>query len=181
MSFYLFSSLVQADAAIIGFGIVFIVYKLQSIENRSQTSLQLLRTLGHFDMTIAPLVKQIIENDVPVFKGSALRQYLNHPYYKELELLVTIPLRAERIKTAAFDTIRYTSVHMLISACCIVVVPILGDQLSNVPLIIVSLIILIYFGLVIRKVEDTARNVVSSPNEFDLGVLSPEIYKEAHS
>jgi hypothetical protein len=180
MAYYLFSSILQADAAIIGFGIVFVVYKLQSLENRSQMSLHLLESLGHYNSIIAPLVKNIFESDEPRIKGGALLKYMNHPHYKELELLVTIPIRIEIIKTNAFNSLRYISIHMFVCACCFFPLPILKSLLNNIPMLVLCFIILLYFGLVLLKVEKTAINTISKSNEFELKLLSPQIYDIAH-
>jgi hypothetical protein len=45
-SLYLFSSLLQADAAILGFGAIFVIYKIQSLENIRQNIIQTYQTKG---------------------------------------------------------------------------------------------------------------------------------------
>jgi hypothetical protein len=127
-AYYLFSSLTQADAAIIGIGIVFVVYKLQSIENRVQLALQLLRTLNNF--AIEPLLRQILENDDVQAKGNALKRYFNNTYYREMVILVAAPFRAAVIRKRAIGSLRFVALHMFISACCIFAVPFLSEPSS---------------------------------------------------
>jgi hypothetical protein len=180
-TYYSCSSILQADAAIIGIGIVVVVYKLQSLDGRAQLAFQLLRTLSHFDEEISPLVRQIHENSDPDSRGSALRQYLNKSYYGELEIIVTAPLRAGLIRSQAVRTLVFIAIQMILCAASIVSVPYLSALKNVTWLFVLCETIIVYFGGVIGLIVAFAREIIPNSNEFDLKALSPRIYQIAHS
>jgi hypothetical protein len=98
---YLFSSLLQADAAILGFGAIFVIYKLQALDN------QLALTMDGFDALTPghPGGRAIAEGVLRSGKEDLarnIRNRLKDPMKKSsvayIEAIRAIPKRKDKVK-----------------------------------------------------------------------------------
>jgi hypothetical protein len=118
---YVASSLLQADAAILGFGAVFIIYKLQSLDSTYQDAFR--TCLSASSAQVAEIAKLIVVAPDLERKNKLLESLVGNHYYPHLSRLVSIPLRQEEVKTSIKWPIIAVSLHISLSAIILWLIP----------------------------------------------------------
>jgi hypothetical protein len=111
---YLFSSLLQADAAILGIGVVFIIYKLQDLNNRIQFATEVCR-INEFNLgqdAAYLMMKEKTDEE----KGHILTKRKTSSIYPYLESLITIQGRIEEIKRKIKLPLLWIGIHCFLSS-----------------------------------------------------------------
>jgi len=180
-AYYLFSSILQADAAMIGIGIIFVIFRLQDLQSRSQAALQLLQTQDHFSSFTSGLVRTILENKSIESVGSALKEYQKYPYYSQLELLFTSPLRAMIVRSYAIRTMWFLCIQMFLLACCISTIPLWQATFGSSALFVMCGFVILYFGWALIRTISTVKSVFPTSTDLELKILCPEVEASLHA
>lgn len=130
MAFYLFSSLLQADAAIIGLSAIFVIYKLQSLETQFQNAYAILSNaqprpgFDYSGFADDLLLAQDIRMQVGIF--STYNAQI--AYRKQFELIIMIPELTKEIRTLVRLPLFLMGIHMASCAFLLWITPALKDS-----------------------------------------------------
>jgi len=184
---YLFSSLLQADAAILGFGAIFIIYKLQALDNRFDSSMNFCRTSGYSasvdklltanDNTDYATILSDVKNATPSVRllGKNVR-----PFFEEI---YTIPVVQDRVKSQIRPPLIVISIHTCVCALLLLLLP--AFLVSNSVIAIYSFwvlgsVIFLGFSWGILLAARVAWVLVSARDELSLEKVDPELFKKAY-
>ena len=162
---YLFSSLLQADATIIGFGAIFVIYKLQALDSSYQNALTLCQSAGQGD--VGDIAKLIVITDDPNKKETLLQRHEGQLYYSQLRLLITIPLQKNKVKRIVKWPLFFTVIHISLSVICLWLTPNINSVGAGCTLASISWSIIVFGSPPSRvgekKVHPTFMWVTRSP------------------
>ena len=114
---YIFSSLIQADAAILGLGAVFMIYRLQSIYSQEQSFIDILYK-SQTD-SVKQACDVMIEGD-PLKMDDELKKFKNNPrYFKLLKFLSEKHGFVAAAKTGFIPSLILVAFHCFLSAACL--------------------------------------------------------------
>jgi hypothetical protein len=173
---YLFSSLLQADATLLGLGAVFVIYKLQAIENQVTFVMQELKShgTGYISLSTNLLVAKTDLDKATILKG-ALRDKL----YEQLESIATLPEREKKIKRTFKPSLIIIALHLSLSAAALWLVPTLNERCGLLTWI--SWIFIIWFIVGVLFAVWVAWYLVAKDKELSLKEINPNLYSLIHS
>jgi hypothetical protein len=159
-SLYLFSSLLQADAAIIGLGAIFIIYKLQSMDSNFQNALRLCMAAGYGE--IGDLAKFIVITEDANKKRELLKRAEGQMHYDQLKLLITIPERKISIKHSAKWPLIFLAIHISATTILLALIPKFISSFTQCEFSFVFWTITITFIFLITYITIYARSIISN-------------------
>lgn len=171
---YLFSALLQADAAILGFGAIFIIYRLQSLENRLQLIVTELQSHGYGYLgKLSQLINFALGMRQDKAKIAEIL-YGSGDNYIKMEAVVTIPLAVKSIKERVKYPIVVVGCHIIGSAVFLLT----ASGLSKNPytLYLLSWILVVWFGAAIFLAGSNAWKLMTDEDELSLERLDNELY-----
>jgi len=171
-SLYFFSALLQADAAILGFGTIFIIFKLQALDSLKQNIIQAYYTKGsgHIGNVNNLLFSKEPKEIAKVLSGAAEydRENYNH--------IVCIPKRAEQISKSIKLPIWVIGTHAVF---CSIFLLLSFKNYENIILQQVLLLIcLIWFTISVFLAGRLAIKILTKKEKYELKELLPEVYNE---
>ena len=175
---YLFSSLLQADAAILGFGAIFVVYKLQALEARINLLVEVHHSRGG---PHARLVNELVCAQSDEEKAKGLRAFsLTSREYKNMEELVTIPLWRDQIKSKVWIPLAIIGSHSIASTILLSLAPLLSrpEVLRYFPWI--AALTIVWFSVGVGISCWSALKVLAKTDELSLLRLSKSVYDLVH-
>jgi len=175
---YLFSSLLQADAAILGFGAIFVVYKLQALEGRVGLLVEIYHSKG---TSYTSLVNDLVCASADEEKAKVLRAFSSGSReYKMMEELVTVPLRIVQVKSGVWIPLLAVGLHAIVSTILLSIVPALttADAIPYYHWVVV--IIIVWFSLGVAVSGWTALNLLAKRDELSLERLNNSLYLLVH-
>jgi hypothetical protein len=148
---YIFSSFIQADAAILGLGAVFVIYRLQSLYSQEQLHIYILDT-SQID-TVKEAIKTVIKGD-PQRIDEKLREFeSNHPsYLPSLRFLSEKDRHVAAAKTGFIPSLILVAVHCILSAACLWLMSFVCVSPVDRFVQIVGAIVTILFGAILLEV-----------------------------
>jgi hypothetical protein len=115
-SLYLYSSLIQADAAILGFGAVFVIYKLQLLETRRQGIIQSYQSLHPSGMELLDYLL-VGGDDVGLIAEKMHDLRTSHASdYKNMMYIICIPITQTKISVKAKLPVLIIALQAVISS-----------------------------------------------------------------
>lgn len=173
---YLFSSLLQADAAILGFGAIFVIYKLQTLDTKLQLLVQLCYTRGSVFTNYANnlILAKTDENKVKLFKDS------NRSDQEVLEPLISIPKRSEGIRSQVKYPLIVIGLHSFVCAVLLWFTPRFTLPVPDNRLIYVIYVVILWFGVGILVAGWLAVSLLTRKDELSLERLDKEMYESIH-
>lgn len=111
---YLFSSLLQADAAILGLGAIFIIYKMQSLDSRLNLALTM---VGGMQNTKGSQAFLLMQASCDKARAPLLRSVVSSEKFSEFEVIVTVPARLAQIRKKLILPLVVVALHC--SACSV--------------------------------------------------------------
>jgi hypothetical protein len=171
-SLYFFSSLLQADAAILGFGTIFIIFKLQSLDSIKQGIIQAYYTKGGGH---TGAINSLLLSDKPNEIANTLFSMKSDAYnYKNYLYIVLIPTRSALISTSIKWPVKVIGLHTIICAL------LLGINLFFRQYVVVEFIILaftfIWFAYGVYLAASLAISLLTKNDDYRLEELRPDIY-----
>jgi hypothetical protein len=113
VALYLFSSFLQADAAILGLGIVFIVYRLQHLYNVYQPYVTLL--LGCDLSGVPQECRKLLKGATEEEEKDILKRYKGHRFEPAFEFIIESQDLLRDIKRTFIPPLIVVAVHSIIS------------------------------------------------------------------
>ncbi len=173
-SLYFFSALLQADAAILGFGTIFIIFKLQALDSLKQNIIQAYYTKGsgHISNVNSLLFSKKPEEIAKVISGAAEYDKRNYIH------IVCIPKRAEQISNSIKLPIWIIGTHAVF---CSILLSLSFKNIENVIFEQVLLLIcLIWFAASVFLAGRLAIKILTKKEKYDLKELLVDVYKELY-
>ena len=171
-SLYFFSALLQADAAILGFGTIFIIFKLQSLDSLKQKIIQMYYTKGPGHIgNINMLLFSKNSKDI----AEVLSNTINDKYdFENYSHIVCLPEKIKKISNSIKFPICLIGSHAVICAVFLVI----SQFLYTIVIIQILLltIVLIWFGFGIFITSKLAISLLTKSDDINLGNLLPEVY-----
>jgi len=166
-----FSSLLQADAAILGFGAIFIIYKIQFIENIRQNIIQSYYTRGRgYTNTIITLLL-----DNPEAVAAVLEKPRDERDFENLKYIVCIPAKANEIGRSIRLPIALIGGHTVFCGILLYFSQFLSEYVSiQNALLIVTLL---WFALGVFLASRLAIDLLTRRDEYSLKLLRPDIFE----
>ena len=169
---YLLSALIQADATILGFGAIFVIYKLQALDTLLQQTLTLCEMTDKEGIASTLLVhtdKKALAMTLRLHKGTLLLPHL--------EKIVTIPKRQRQIKQLIKLPSGLLAFHASLSAILLWQTPSINWQLPFSLFYPYGAIILFVIALVLSV--RVSWQLVSKEDELSLKRIDKELYDSA--
>jgi hypothetical protein len=113
VALYLFSSFLQADAAILGLGIVFIVYRLQHLYNVYQPYVTLL--LGCDLMGVPQECRKLLKGATEAEEKEILTKFKGHRFEPAFEFIIESQDLLRDIKRKFIPPLIVVAVHCIVS------------------------------------------------------------------
>jgi hypothetical protein len=113
VALYLFSSFLQADAAILGFGIVFVVYRLQHLYNVYQPYVTIL--LGSDLEGVPQACRKLLKGATEAEKKEILVKYKGSRFEPAFEFLIDSQYLLSSIKLTFVPPLIVVAIHGIIS------------------------------------------------------------------
>jgi hypothetical protein len=117
-SLYLFSALMQADAALLGFGAVFVIYKLQALETIRQSIVQTYYTKGNTHT--ANMNTLLLGSDVKEIAHTLLGIKPSEHDFQNYCYVILIPAQSDLIKNSVKLPIWTLASHAVFSTVALV-------------------------------------------------------------
>jgi len=116
---YIFSSLLQADAAILGLGAVFVIYRLQSLYTQEQSTIAILEKAGL--QRVDDHLRNILSSRDPAKMKVALKDSeLNFPgCYPSFKFLSEMDGLIDDAKKGFVPSLILVAIHCFLSALCL--------------------------------------------------------------
>jgi hypothetical protein len=171
-SLYFFSSLLQADAAILGFGTVFIIFKLQSLDSIKQSIVNVYKSKGSGHSNITNTL--LLSKDPKEIANSLSGVKQNNYDFKNYLYLILIPAMATKISTSIKWPVIVIGTHTIICALILFI-----NQLfyRNVCFEFVILsVIFLWFAYGIFLAGSIAVSLLTKTDNYELKELRPDIY-----
>ena len=169
---YFFSSLLQADAAILGFGTIFIIFKLQSLNSLKQNIIQAYYTKGPDHIGIINKLL-FLKNSKKIAHILSNATESDRENYKHI---LCIPKRAEQVSKSIKLPIIIIGSHASLSAIFLLI----NDVLYRIIFLYIGILIIciIWFVTGIFLAGKLAIKTLTKTEEFKLEELLPEVYEE---
>lgn len=174
-AFYLFSALLQADAALIGFGAIFVTYRLQALENQFSFTMQEFKSHGPGFIGQATSL-WVAKTDEE--KAEILKKSLNTKLITALEFVASLSEAKSTIKRTIKAPLIITGSHLCVSAILLWLVPELHHL--NHLLSIASWINVVWFVVAVISSVRVAWHLVVNEKELSLNEVNPKLYKLVH-
>jgi len=168
---YLFSSLIQADAAILSFGAFFVVYKIQSLEARIPQAMQLLELRKTLDNAKVALMMGASLSEKAKFiagypRGQIMRQ--------QMELIEAIPKRVQEVKLLLKEPIIIIAVHAVFCTVGLWLNQFISESPTWAHIFICFTIL--WFAVGMWKASSLALNLTVKEDELSLERLDPTLF-----
>jgi len=168
-SLYFFSALLQADAAILGFGTIFVIFKLQSLDSLRQSLLQAYYTKGpgHTGKVNILLLSK---------KPEEIANILSEPSGYDFEnycRIVCIPKIISKISSSVKLPIWIIGTHTVFCAILLFASHLIYHQ-ENIQIVIV-VICLLWFATGVFLAGHLAITTLLKKEKYDLEELFPEV------
>ncbi len=174
-SLYFFSSLLQADAAILGLGTIFIIFKLQSLDTLKQNIIQAyyIKGPGHIGNINGLLFSKTVDEIVTYLKKASGYDLENYKH------IICIPKRAEQIGSKIKLPIWIIGSHTIYCAILLLV----SHKIYNIPNLqwILLGICLVWFAIGIFLAGHLAINILTKKEDFKLDKLLPDVCNKFNS
>ncbi len=125
-SLYIFSSLIQSDAAILGLGAIFIIYRLQALDSSYQNSVAIGE--GGRNTTIAQTIHQLALSTSYPEKAAILINFVGSPYMATLRTVAYISLWKVTLTRRSLPLLASLAVHSSACAVLLYFTPILSQS-----------------------------------------------------
>jgi hypothetical protein len=172
--FYLFSSLIQADAALLGFGAFFVVYKIQSLEGRIPQAMQLAELRKNSeDQTIAYMMGSgRLSNKATYIARYPIGDFIR----KQMEMIEAIPKRVQEVKRLLKAPVVVIAVHTVFCAVGLW----LSAFISTFAVLghVLMFMTILWFAVGIAMASRLALNLTVKDDELSLERLDPELFSE---
>jgi hypothetical protein len=147
---YIFSSLIQADAAILGLGAVFVIYRLQSLYSQEQSHVDILHQYPVQRVQRAVQIvmegdQQKIDEELKMFE----RQYPGY-LFRSLKFLSENPSHIAAARKGFIPSLLLVAVHCFLSAACLWWMSLVCVSQLNIQ--IVGAIVTLLFGVILLEV-----------------------------
>lgn len=172
-SLYFFSSLLQADAALLAFGAVFIIYKLQSLDTVRQSILQTYYTKGN---TYTNHMNTLVLSKNPKEIAATLLGVTGNKHdYQNYLYVVLIPAKAEEIRKSVKLPVSVIATHAVFCAGLLAT----AQYSYTFCALQISLILttLLWFGWLIFLASRLAISLLTAPDKYNISQLMPEVHK----
>ena len=170
-SLYLFSALLQADAAILGFGTIFVVFRMQSLESKRHSILQ---SYNMGSRGVNTTVRILLRSD-----AYAIARLLNDSddYQGEnYTNIICIPKVIERIRNFVKKPIIVIGVHAVFSSILLFVsYYTFCDSKLQISLILIGLL---WFAYNIFVAVRLAITMLTFDEDYNIQELLPNVYSE---
>lgn len=170
---YLFSALLQADAALIGLGAIFVIYKLQAEENRYFLIIQEVKSRGPGYISIAT---NLMSAKTDSEKADLLKLAGKFGMAKELEFVAAHPYVIRKIKSSIKAPLITISLHLVASSITLWLIPAFANKLNW--LNYVAWLNVAWFALGIFLAACVAWQLVVQ--NLTLKEVNPDLYKAVH-
>jgi hypothetical protein len=169
---YLFSSLLQADAAILGFGAIFVIYKLQSLDNRYQMAYDACQNAkGIIPEFSTKLMGGLSEDGIYDIISTTIH---NPHIFKQMELLVTVPKRKEIVKNYVILPMFLIGFHCITTSILLWTAPVIvGTGIGTT----LAVVVLIVFSVGIILSGRVGLYVIRTHDELSLVKYYPQIHE----
>ena len=172
-SLYFFSSLLQADAALLGFGTVFIIYKLQSLENIRQSIIQTYYSKGS---TYTDHMNSLILSKNPIDIAKTLVGMKASEYhYRNYEYVVLIPAKSEEIKNSIKVPVVVIALHAVFCAIFLFIAQFVYKSFEWQ--LILLFITLLWFAWLVFLASRLAISLLTGTDTYEISQLLPEVDK----
>jgi len=147
---YIFSSFIQADAAILGLGAVFVIYRLQSLYSQEQSYINIMLESG--SLSIHQACQTVMQGD-PLNTAAVLEKFEHQPrYFPLLKFLSEKDGLVAAAKTGFIPSLILVAVHCFLSAACLCLMSYVCVSQVNIFVQIVGAIVTILFGVILLEV-----------------------------
>jgi len=171
---YVFSSLLQADAAILGLGAVFIVYRLQSLYSQQSAYVDILQK------STIPGVPQacqtMLEGD-PQKIATELKKFEGNRYHPLLKFLAEMDRNLRTTRTGLISSLIVVALHCILSAACLWWMSNLDAPMASAFVRISAGIIVVLFALVLIEIITAAQVTLDSKPFIKSFPLGPKIWR----
>ncbi|HTK81871.1 MAG TPA: hypothetical protein VL633_06240 [Bacteroidota bacterium] len=172
-SLYFFSSLLQADAALLGFGTVIIIFKLQSLETVRQSIIQTYYTKGPGHTSN---MNSLILSRNPAELAKTLDGMKENQYdYRNYEFVVLIPAKSDEIRRSIRLPVLVTSSHAVVCSLLLLIAQYLYSEYTLQ--FIMLAISLLWFAWLVVLASRLAISLLTAQDKFELRNLLPEVHQ----
>jgi hypothetical protein len=170
-SLYMFSSLLQADAAILGFGAVFIIFKIQSIENIRQNIIQ----KYHAQINVFGEMVNTLLGDNPEAIAKLLTKQGNAQYFRDFKYIACIPAKSREIGESIRFPIAVIASHAILSGALLY----LSQFYFQCEILQNSLLVasFLWFAVGITLASRLAINLLTQSDSFPVSRLRPDVFE----
>jgi hypothetical protein len=176
--------MLQADAALLGFGAIFIIYKIQSLYNRYEHTFALTQTwrepTSPPDFYNKAAVDIITNHTIDGRVKILLKTKYDTVKVKYIELLITIPKKIDEIKTMIKLPIFTIGSHCVLSAICLWFTPIMTNSWKMNLFNPINGLMITLFIIGVGASVRVALNLIIKDEELSLEKYFPEIYKQVY-
>ena len=170
---YIFSSLLQADAAILGLGAVFIVYRLQSLYSQQQSYVDILQksTIGG-----VPQASQIMLEGDPQRIAVELKKFEGNRYHPLLKFLAEMESSLRIARLGLIPSLILVALHCILCAIALWWMTRLSASNSQDFVQLVGGILVMLFAVVLIEVITAAQVALGSKPFMKFFPLGPRIW-----
>jgi hypothetical protein len=183
---YLYSSMIQADAALLGFGAIFIIFKIQSLYNRYEHTFALTQTWKSLQSVSKKFHLDWVASEIITNKTDTGRVALLLPIkyetlkIKYIESLITIPENIREIKKIIWSPVLTIGFHCVLSAICLWLTPQIGNICNTGLFNPINIVMVLIFMLGVYLSVKVAINLVIKDEELSLQKYFPEIHRQVY-
>jgi hypothetical protein len=173
-SLYFYSSLLQADAAILAFGTVCVVFKLQSLDFIKQSIVQAYHSLGR---SAANTINIMLFPTDPKNIASALAQKKigSEYHYKNYLLVLLIPAKSLEISASIKWPLKVIGLHTILSSLLLAVNQFIYKSVF-IEFVLLSLTF-VWFCYGIYLAASLAISLLTKTDDYQLEKLRPDVYR----
>ncbi len=174
-SLYLFSAILQADAALLGFGAIFVIYKFQSIENQFSFLMQEFKIHGSVWSGTASklMIAKTYEE-----KAKILKSHLGGDLSEHLEFLSSLSEMKFKISKSIKIPLLIIASHLSLSSVILWVIP----KIYKIDRIIqiVSWLFICWFIIGVISAVWVVWILIIKNRDLKLEDVNPKLYKLVH-
>ncbi len=159
-SLYLFSALLQADATILGFGAIFIIYKLQTIDSRYQNALSI---CTEYSSGIAAKAIELAINADQQAQSEFLKAF-EISMQRQFELILKTPRLKKEIRHKVKLPLMVSSAHLCICTVSLLIMAKRRFWLDDSAIFVITIVVATLFILQVVYIATVANNIVSQTN-----------------
>jgi hypothetical protein len=174
-SLYLFSALLQADAALLGFGAIFVIYKFQSIENQFSFLMQEFKFHGSGWSGAASKIRIAKTNEE---KAKILKSHLGKDLSEQLEFLSSLSEMKLKISNTIKIPLLISGSHLSLSSVILWIIP----QIYKIGFIIqiISWLFICWFIIGVFSAVWVVWILIIKNRDLNLEDVNPKLYKLVH-